>query len=68
VVRLVGAVARPEPELIEELDDVEQFLERLLWKELVAKADAGSSHFSPCPSAFAAAVEDHAGLAGMVDG
>jgi hypothetical protein len=31
VVRLVGAVAGPEPELIEELDDVQQFVERLFW-------------------------------------
>jgi hypothetical protein len=46
VVGLVGAVAGPEPKLIEELDGVEQFVKRLLWKELVAEADSRSSHFS----------------------
>jgi len=44
VVRLVGAVARPEAELFQELDQVEELSERLLGKKLVAEADARSWH------------------------
>lgn len=39
VVGLVGAVARPETEPLEQLDQVEELVERLLWKKLVAEAD-----------------------------
>jgi predicted alpha/beta-hydrolase family hydrolase len=44
VIRLVGAVAGPEAELFQELDQIEQLIDRLLWKKLVAKPDARSSH------------------------
>jgi hypothetical protein len=40
LVGLVGAVAGPKTELVDELNDVEKFVERLLWKELVAEAHA----------------------------
>jgi hypothetical protein len=40
VVGLVRAVARPEAELFQKLDQVKELVERLLWKKLVAEADA----------------------------
>jgi hypothetical protein len=41
VVRLVGAVARPEAEPVEQLGQVEELAERLFWKKLVAEANGG---------------------------
>jgi ribosome-binding factor A len=39
VVRLIGAVAGVEAELVKALDDAEQVVKRLLGKKLVAEAD-----------------------------
>jgi hypothetical protein len=44
VVRLVGAVAAPEPELVHELDGRERLLQGLLGDQLVAEAHSRSSH------------------------